>query len=75
MTFAPILGIALVLITVYVVLAIHRLAMNDPALTKQAEGIQRLRSADWYGIRITGFAIAFGLIALAVFGYKLWVRL
>ena len=71
MNIAPILVIAFILIFVYAGSAVHRLAMNDRQLVRQNDGAQRLKSADWWGIRWTGFAVVFGLVALGVFFVKL----
>ena len=70
MNFLPVLVIAFLLISVYAVLAIHRLVMDDRQLVRRHHE-QEVKAADWWGVRLTGFAVVSGLLAFGVFFVKL----
>ena len=70
MNFLPILVIAFLLITFYAGLAIHRVFMNDRELVREHREPE-VKSANWWGIRLTGFAVVSGLLAFGVFFAKL----
>jgi hypothetical protein len=44
--------------------------MNDRELVRQQHQ-QEVKAADWWGVRLTGFAVVFGLLAFGVFFVKL----